>query len=55
MGRRSVLAPYPSLPVTILAPIYTSAELDDIKKKVTPLAQDLPVEIEDEIIPQEIC
>ena len=26
------------------------AELDDIEKKVAPLAQDLPTEIEDEII-----
>ena len=41
--------------MTVLAPIYTNAELDDIEKEVAPLAQDLPVEIEDEIIPQEIC
>ena len=41
--------------MTVLAPIYTNVELDDIEKKVAPLAQDLPTEIEDEIIPQEIC
>ena len=35
----------------VLAPIYTDTELDDIKKEVAPLAQDLPTEIEDEIIP----
>ena len=35
----------------VLAPIYTDAELDDIEKEVSPLAQDLPAEIEDEIIP----
>ena len=35
----------------VLAPIYTDAELDDIEKEVAPLAQDLPTEIEDEIIP----
>ena len=34
----------------VLAPVYTNAELDDIEKEVAPLAQDLPVEIEDEII-----
>ena len=38
----------------VLAPVYTNAELDDIKKVVAPLAQDIPAEIEDEIIPQEI-
>ena len=32
-------------------PIYTYAELDDIKKEVAPLAQDLSTKIEDEIIP----
>ena len=37
--------------MTVLAHVYTEAELDDIKKEVTPLAQDLPVEIEDEIVP----
>ena len=35
----------------VLAPVYTDAELDDIEKEVAPLAQDLPTEIEDEIIP----
>ena len=44
------LALYPSLPVMVLAPVYTDAELDDIEKEVAPLAQDLPTEIEDEII-----
>ena len=38
----------------VLAPVYTDTELDDIEKEVAPLVQDLPVEIEDEIIPQEI-
>ena len=37
--------------MTVLAPIYTNAELDDIEKEVAPLAQDLPAEIEDEIMP----
>ena len=32
-------------------PVYTDFELDDIEKEVAPLAQDLPTEIEDEIIP----
>ena len=35
----------------VLAPVYTDIELDNIKKEVAPLAQDLPTEIEDEIIP----
>ena len=51
MGRRSILAPYPTLPMMVLVPIYTDAELDDIEKEVAPLAQDLPIEIKDEIIP----
>ena len=38
----------------VLVPIYTDVELDDIEKEVAPLAQDLPAEIEDEIIPHEI-
>ena len=38
----------------VLVPVYTDAELDDIEKEVAPLAQDLPAEIEDKIIPQEI-
>ena len=38
----------------VLAPVYTDAQLDNIEKEVVPLAQDLLVEIEDEIIPQEI-
>ena len=33
--------------MTVLAPIYTNIELDDIEKEVAP---DLPTEIEDEII-----
>ena len=40
--------------MTILALVCTDAELDDIEKEVAPLAQDLPAEIEDEIIPHEI-
>ena len=35
----------------VLVPIYTDAELDDIEKEVAPLGQDIPAEIEDEIIP----
>ena len=35
----------------VLAPVYTDIELDNIKKEVAPLAQDLPAEIEDAIIP----
>ena len=38
----------------VLMTVYTDAELDDIKTEVAPQAQDLPIEIEDEIIPQEI-
>ena len=38
----------------VVVPIYTDAEMDDIKREVAPLAQDLPTEIEDEIISQEI-
>ena len=34
----------------VLTPIYTDVKLDDIEKEVAPLAQDLPTEIEDEII-----
>ena len=33
------------------APIYTNAELDDIKKVVAPLVHDLFAKIEEEIIP----
>ena len=40
--------------MTVLTPVYTDTELDDIEKEVAPLAQDLPTKIEDEIIPQEI-
>ena len=43
---------YPTLPVMVLTPIYTDIELDNIKKEVAPLAQDLPAEIEDEITPK---
>ena len=35
----------------VLAPIYTDAEPDNIEMEVAPLAHDLPMEIEDEIIP----
>ena len=38
----------------VLAPVCTDAELDDIEKEMAHLAQDLPAEIEDAIIPQEI-
>ena len=38
--------------MTVLVLVYTDAELDNIKKEVAPLAQDLPIEIEDEIIPK---
>ena len=48
MGHRSISAPYPTLPVMVLVPVYTDVELDDIEKEVAPLAQDLPAEIEDE-------
>ena len=37
--------------MTVLVPIYTKVELDDIKKEVALLAQVLPTEIEDEITP----
>jgi hypothetical protein len=40
--------------MTVLAPVYTDAESNDIEKEVAPLAQDLPAEIDDEIVPQEI-
>ena len=40
--------------MTVLVPIYTDAELDNIEKEVAPLAHDLPTKIEDEIIPQKI-
>ena len=33
-----------------ITPVYTDAELDDIEKEVTPLAQDLSAKIEDENI-----
>ena len=33
------------------APGYSKAQLEDIKKEVAPLAQDLSTKIEDEIIP----
>ena len=33
------------------APVYTDAELDDIKKEVAPLVDNLSAKIEDEIIP----
>ena len=34
----------------VLVPIYTDVELDNIEEEA-PLARDLPMEIEDEIIP----
>ena len=37
--------------MTVLVPVYTDANLDNIKKEVAPLAQDLLVEIDDEIFP----
>ena len=37
--------------MTVLVPVYTDTELDNIEKEVAPLAKDLPTEIEDEIIP----
>ena len=36
------------------APVYSDAELEDIKKEVAPLAQDLSAKIENEITPQKI-
>ena len=36
--------------MTVLALVYTDTELEDIEKEMAPLAQDLPTEIEDEII-----
>ena len=38
----------------VLAPIYTDTELDDTKKELAPMAQDLPTEIEDEITPKKL-
>ena len=38
----------------VLAPIYTDTKLDDIEKEMAPLTQDLPTEIEDEIIPKKL-
>ena len=35
-------------------PCYSDAELEDIKKEVAPLAQDLSAKIEDDIIPLKI-
>ena len=32
-------------------PVYCDTELEDIKKEVAPLAQDLSAKIEDKIIP----
>ena len=37
--------------MTVLVPVYTGTESDDIEKEVAPLAQDLSMEIEDETIP----
>ena len=37
--------------MTVLGPVYTDAEPDDIEKEVAPLAQDLPAEIQGEITP----
>ena len=38
----------------VLVPIYIDIEMDDNEKDVAPLAQDLPVEIEDEITPKKL-
>ena len=38
----------------VLMPVYTDAELDDIEKEVSPLSQDLPTEMEDEITPKKL-
>ena len=35
----------------VLVSVYTDAELNNIEKEVAPLAQDLLVEIDDEIFP----
>ena len=40
--------------MTVLMPVYTDTELDDIEKEVPPLAHDLSAKIKDEIIPQEV-
>ena len=37
--------------MTVLTPVYTDIELENIEKEVAPLAQDLSAKIEDEIIP----
>ena len=49
MGRRSVFSS-----ISHLTYDGSRTKLDDIEKEVAPLARDLPTEIEDEIIPQEI-
>ena len=49
MGRRSVFSS-----VSHLTYDGSRAELNGVKNKVDPLAQDLPTEIEDEIIPPRI-
>ena len=35
----------------VLTPVYTDTELDDIEMEVATLAQDLLIEIEDEMTP----
>ena len=40
--------------MAVLALVYTDAEVHNIEKEVAPLAQDVPTEIEDKIIPREI-
>ena len=40
--------------MTVVAPVYTDVELDNIEKDVVPLSQDLPAEIEDEITPKKL-
>jgi len=52
MGRRSIFSSVSHLTLTSLTPVNTDIESDDIEKEMAPLAQNLPTEIEDEIIPQ---
>ena len=49
MGRRSIFSS-----VSHLTCDGSRTELDGVEKEVALLAQDLPAEIEDEMIPQEI-
>ena len=46
MGRRSVFQlRIPPYLMTVLMPVYTDTELDDVEKEVAPLAQDLPTTV----------